>query len=247
MNGKIYLVGIGPGGPENITPKALDKLKRVSVVIGHQKPLNSIKALINGKEIIARDMTPIERARLAIEEAERGRDVAIVSIGDPGVYAIGSTFLNYIKENGLSVPVEVIPGITLANIAASLLGCPLGHDFATISLADLATEWDAIKRRLESAASSDFVIALYNPRGRVEDDRLRESLDTLMTFRKATTPVGIVTNAAGDDERVQITTLGQVSADEIDINAMLIIGNSETLVYDGKMITPRKYKEGVGY
>jgi len=247
MNGKVYLVGIGPGSLDNMTSRAVDRLKEMSVVIGHKTCLDNIGKFITGKEIISGDMTPNERARLAVDRALGGKDVALVSTGDPGIYAIASTFFVYLKEKGMSVPVEVIPGVTAANVAAALLGSPLGYDFAAISLADLATNWSAVKKRLESAAESNFVIALYNPKGKVGDRRLKESIITLMTYRKADTPVGIVTNATAEDEKVQITNLGEVSAYDIDTEAILIIGNSETFVFNGKMITPRAYKEGVGY
>lgn len=145
------------------------------------------------------------------------------------------------------VEVEVIPGVMVASAASALLGSPMGHDFAVISLADLATQWSAIKRRLESAAESDFVVVLYNPKGKVGDKRVKEALETLMTYRKAATPVGIATNATTESEKVKITTLAEVSGYDIDTDTIVIVGNSETFVFNGKMVTPRGYKKGVGY
>ncbi len=247
MAGKVYLVGIGPGSRDNMTPRAVDRLGKVEVIIGHKACLDLVGKFIAGKEIVLEEMTPIERAGIAVDKALEGRDVALVSTGDPGIYAIASTFFSYLKEKGLRVPVEVIPGVTVANAAAALLGSPLGHDFAVISLADLATPWSAIKRRLESAASSDFVVVLYNPKGRVGDRRVRKAVATLMSYRKATTPVGITTSATTEQEKVRITTLGEVSGYSIDTETILIVGNSETFVSDGRMVTPRGYKRGLGY
>ena len=247
MYGKVYLVGIGPGSRDHMTHKAVDTLGKVSVVIGHKSHLNLVKGLITGKETIPGDMTPIERARIAVEKTLEGKDVAVVSTGDPGIYAIASTFFGYLREKGIRVPVEIITGVPVANAAAALLGSPLGHDFAVISLADLATPWATIKRRLEAATEADFVIVLYNPKGKAGDRRVKEATKTLMIYRKPTTPVGIITNATGEGERAQIITLGEVSPYHIDTETILIIGNSETFVFQGRMITPRGYKEGVGY
>ena len=247
MSGRVYLVGIGPGSQDNMTPKAMNTLKNVQVVIGHEACLGLVRKFITGREIVISEMTPVERAEIAVEKAREGKDVALVSTGDTGIYAIASTFFSYLKDKGLRVEVEVIPGVTVASAAAAILGSPLGHDFAVISLADLATKWSAIKRRLESAAKSDFVVVLYNPKGKVGDKRVKEALETLMTYRKAATPVGIVTNATTESEKVKITTLAEVSGYDIDTDTIVIVGNSETFVFNGKMVTPRGYKKGVGY
>ena len=247
MNGTVYLVGIGPGSQDYITPRAVSTLKNVLVIIGHQACLDLIADFTAGKEIISADLTPVQRAEIAVAQAFAGKDVAIVSTGDPGTYAIASTFFSYVTGKEIKVPVEVIPGVTVANAAASLLGSPLGHDFAVISLADLATPWKDTKRRLESAAEADFVIVLYNPKGKAGDQRIKEAIAILMNHRKTTTPVGIVTSASGEDEKVQINTLGELSGSDIETKTIVIIGNSETFVFDERMITPRKYKNGVGY
>ncbi len=247
MNGKIYLVGIGPGSQDNITPRAANALKNIQVAIGHKDCLDLVWRFIVGKEIIASEMSPVERAEVAVKKAQQGKDVALVSTGDTGIYAIASTFFSYLREKGLKVEVEVIPGVTVASAAAALLGSPLGHDFAVISLADLATRWSAIKKRLESAAESDFVIVLYNPRGKVGDKRLKETIDILLRYREAATPVGIVTSATTEREKFLITTLGEVSGQDIDTDTIVIVGNSETFVFNGRMVTPRGYIKGVGY
>ena len=254
--GKVFLVGIGPGSPDNMTPRAVSTLHNVPVIVGHRDCIALIADSIAGKEIIAEDLTPLERAEIAVAQALAGKDVAIVTTGDPGIYAIASTFFSYLKENEIRVHVEVIPGVTAVHMAAALLGSPLGHDFAVISLADMATSWDEIKRRLQSAASAGFVIALYKPIGKAGSRRLKEAIAILMNYGKTSTPVGIVTNTnglsgtarqAGEAEKVRITTLGAVLRYPISIQTILIIGNSVTYVFDGRMITPREYKRGVGY
>jgi precorrin-3B C17-methyltransferase len=247
MNGRIYLVGVGPGSRENITPRAAKVLKNVQVIIGHKACLDLLWKLVIGKEVVAGEMTPIERAAMAVEKARQGRDVAVVSSGDIGIYAFASTFFSYLRDKGLKLEVEVIPGVTVASAAAALLGSPLGHDFATISLADQATSWSDIKRRLISAAESDFVVVLYNPRGKIGSKRVAESVKILLNYGQAATPVGIVTSASTGQEKVIITTLGEVPVGEIETDTIVIIGNSETYIYNGRMITPRDYLKGVGY
>jgi len=247
ISGRVYLVGIGPGSRDNMTPRAVSTLQNVQVIIGHEDCLGLVIELITGKEIITSEMTPVERAEIAVEKAREGKDVALVSTGDTGIYAIASTFFSYLRDTGVSLEVEIIPGVTVASAAAALLGSPLGHDFAVVSLADLATQWSAIRRRLESAAASDFVVVLYNPKGKVGDKRLKEAFETLMNYRKAATPVGIVTGAVTEKEMVLITTLEEVSGYDIDTDTLVIVGNSETFVFNGKMVTPRGYIKGVGY
>ena len=247
MRGKIYLVGVGPGSQDDITPRAAKVLKNVQVIIGHKVCLDLLWKYVIGKEIVAAEMTPVERAAMAVEKARQGRDVAVVSSGDIGIYAFASTFFCYLRDNELKAEVEVIPGVTVASAAAALLGSPLGCDFAAISLADQAAEWSRIKKRLISAIESDFVIILYNPIGKVGSKRVAEAIRILLKHRQAATPVGIVTSATTGQEKVTITTLGEVSVGQIETDTMVIIGNSETYVYNGWIVTPRGYVEGLGY
>jgi precorrin-3B C17-methyltransferase len=249
MTGKVYLVGIGPGGRGDMTLRAVETLEGVPTVIGHKYCLGLLGDIVAGKEIIADEMTPIERSRIAAERALAGEDVAIVTVGDPGIYAIASTFLGYLLAQDIKLEVEVIPGVAVANAAAALLGSPLGNDFAAVSLADQANRWDDTLRRLEAAAEADFVVVVYNPQGKLQDDaRLREALAVLMKHRAKSTPVGIVTNASLAEQKIQITTLGRTPDCCIDAHkSILIVGNSRTVVYDNKMFTRRDYIEGVGY
>ncbi len=251
VSGKVYLVGIGPGSPEYMTPRAVCALNDVAVIIGHKACIGLITGFIRGKDIIAEDMTPVERTKIAVEQALTGKDVAIVTTGDPGIYAIASTFFSYLIKEELKIPVEVVPGVAAINAAAALLGAPLGADFAVISLTDMAIPWTNIKKRLESAAGGGFVIALYNPKGKAsftcEGRRLKEAVAILLRYIKVSTPVGIVTDATGETESVQITALGEVLHYNIGTQTILIIGNAETRVFNGRMITPRAYREGMGY
>jgi len=245
--GKIYLVGIGPGDSDSMTAGVKKVLKNVQVVIGHKDCLDLLWKSVVGKEIIAEKMTPVERAEIAVKKAQEGRDVAIVSTGDSGVYAIASTFFSYLKDNAIDLEVEVVPGVTVASAAAALLGSPLGHDFAVISLADQATEWEATKKRLQAAAEADFVVVLYNPIGKVGDERLGEAAAILSGHRQSDTPVGIVSNIAALQQKAFIITLGELSGCAVETDSSIIIGNAQTFVYNGWMITPRGYIEGVGY
>ena len=256
MTATVYLIGLGPGSWQNMTPRSISTLSNVSVIIGHKTSLDLIACLessdgranfINGKEIIVQDLSPLQRADIAIAKVLAGKNVAIVTAGDPGIYAIASTFFNYLKKKQIKIPVEVVPGVPAANVAAALLGAPLGRDFATLSLSDRATPWEGIKRRLKAAASADFVVVLYNPKSQSGNYRLNKAVDILKNYNKAGTPVGVVTNATGHGENIQITTLGEVLNYPIEEQTILIFGNSETYVFDGRMVTPRQYRKGVGY
>lgn len=247
MEGKIYLVGVGPGSHEDVTPRAAKTLKNAQVIIGHKTCLDQLWKIVIGKEVVADEMTPLERAAITVEKAEQGKNVAVVSSGDIGIFAFASTFFSYLKDNGLKLKVEVIPGLTVASAAGALLGSPLGHDFATISLADQATVWDNIKKRITFAAKADFVVVLYNPMGKVGIERIVEATNILLDYRQPDTPVGVVTSATIGQERVNISTLGNLSVKEIEADTIVIIGNSKTYVYDGRMVTPRGYIKGVGY
>jgi precorrin-3B C17-methyltransferase len=245
--GKVFLVGLGPGPLNEITPRAVDRLSKVAVVIGHRNYLELIKKYITAKQVISEEMTPVERSELAVKTALKGKDVALVSIGDPGIFAIASTFFNYIAKKKISVNVEVVPGITMTNSVAAVLGSPIGQDFAVISLSDQARPWNTIKKRLESVAQSDFVIVIYNPIGKVGIRRLKETIAILMEYRKDVTPVGVVSETDGKENTVEILTLNRLLQHKINENSTLVIGNSESYTFHEWMITPRNYKKGVGY
>jgi precorrin-3B C17-methyltransferase len=245
--GKVFLVGLGPGPLDEITPRAIDRLSKAEVVIGHRNYLELIKKYTIFKQVISGEMTPVERCELAVKTALEGKDIALVSIGDPGIFAIAGTFFNYIAKHNISIAVEVVPGITMTNSAAALLGSPIGYDFAVISLSDRARPWSMVKKRLESVAQSDFVIVIYNPIGKVGIRRLKEAINLLMKYRKDVTPVGIVSEMDGKENTVEILTLNHVLGHIINENSTIVIGNSDSYTFHEWIITPRNYKKGVGY
>lgn len=247
MSATVYLVGIGPGQAELVTPEALKAIGKVSVAIGQPECLALVEALTRGKEVIAGRQSPLERSRLAVEKAQAGQDVAIISSGDPGVYAIAATFLDYLRENNITLDVKVVPGVGLAGYAASRLGAPLGNDYASITLTDQGTSWLVIRKRLEAAASADFVIVIYNPFGKLGPSRLQETLKIIGQHRPAQTPVGVLSKAATPDEKAGLSTLEKLDVSALPTDTLLIIGNSQSYVRSGKMVTPRLYREGVGY
>jgi len=247
MNGTVYMVGLGPGRAGLITPEALGVIQKVPVAIGQPECLDLIEKLISGKEIFFERQSPLERSRLAVEKARSGKDVAVVSLGDPGTFAIASTFLGYLKDNHISLDVRIIPGLNLASYSASLLGAPLGNDWASITLTDQGIPWEVTRRRLEVAAEADFVIVIYNPIGKLGPSRLKEMLGIISGFRTAETPVGLVSHAASPDEKIILTTVAAMEGIIIPVDTIVIIGNSQSYVREGKFNTPRFYKEGIGY
>ncbi len=247
MSAKVYLIGIGPGQADLITPEATEAIGRASVIIGHPECLALVGNLTGGKEVISDRRSPVERSQLAAEKAQAGGEVAIISSGDPGIYAIAGTFLDYLKNNNIELDVKVIPGVGLAGYAAARLGAPLGNDFASITLTDQGTPWSVICKRLEAAAAADFVIVIYNPFGKLGPSRLLEAMHILAEFRKPQTPVGVLSEAATPAEAAQVTTIDKLSISSLPVDTLLIIGNSHSYIYDGKMITPRFYQQGVGY
>ena len=247
MTGTVFLVGLGFGGIAYLTPEAHAVLKRVEVIVGHESSLRCLKRIIKGKEIMVPNHNPLERSRLAVSCAREGRDVAIASAGHPGIYAIASTFYGYLRENDLDIPVVVIPGLTMGDYAAARLGSPLGADHAVISLADRAGAWRNTKAALTAALAADFVIVVYNPRGKLGSHRLKRVLTLVLLARSGETPVGLVTNAGSRLEKVGVTSVATLDAGDVKVNSLLVIGNRSSFIYQGKMITPRTYLPGLGY
>ena len=228
-----------------MTPKALRAIESAEVVAGYNTYIRLIEKILGGKKIIGRAMMQeIERSHLAIEEASKGRNVAVISSGDAGVYGMAGLVLEMIldlpEENRPQF--EIIAGVSAVNAAAAILGAPLMHDFAIISLSDLMTSWELIKNRVRSAAQSDFVIALYNPKSKRRVNQLAEVQKILLQFREKNTPVGIVTNAGRDGESKIISTLENFIQEDVNMFSLVIIGNSQTFVKEGFMLTPRGYK-----
>jgi precorrin-3B C17-methyltransferase len=187
----------------------------------------------------------IDRCRKAVELALSGKRVSVVSGGDPGIYAMAGLVFEILRAEeqklASALPVEIIPGISALNAAAALLGAPLMHDFVSISLSDRLTPWDIIEKRLNAAAMADFVIVIYNPKSKGRVEHFSRAVEIIRRYRKSETPVGIVKAAMRASERVAIATLEEVLCDEIDMQTTVIIGNSGTFVWNGRMITPRGY------
>lgn len=235
---KVYVVGIGPGGMEHMTLKALEVIKKSEVIVGYTFYIELIKDLTAGKRVIKTGMKgEIERCRMALEEAAKGFDTCIISTGDSGLYGMAGPIL----ELAEGIEVEIIPGVTSSFCAAAEAGAPIMHDFCTISLSDLLTPWDMIRKRLHAAASADFVIALYNPKSKGRPKNINEAIGIIAQYKGSKTPVALVRNAGREGSGKRIVTLDAVDYDFIDMMTVVIIGNSNTYIKDGKMITPRGY------
>lgn len=216
--------------------------------MGYIRYVGLIEHLAAGKEVYTNGMTfEVERCRQALEYASSGKAVSVISSGDSGIYGMAGLILQLSSEykGKADINIEVIPGVPAFVSAASILGAPLMHDFASISLSDLLTDWDKIEERVEMAARGDFVIILYNPKSSKRVEGLPKAVDIAGRHRKASTPVGLVRNATREGEEAVITTLGDINKyyDRIDMLSIVIIGNSTTLIDAGRMITPRGYKD----
>ncbi len=245
--GAIYIVGTGPGSIEHLTPRAFQAIRRSDVIVGYPTYLNLIRGLIAGKEIVSTGMArEIDRCTKAIDLARKGKRVSVISGGDPGIYAMAGLIFDLLRENKVPLPesvsVEVIPGISALNACAARLGAPLMHDFAVISLSDRLTPWETIARRLDAAAGTDFVIVLYNPKSASRRRHIRKAQEIVLRHRPGSTPVGIVKGATRQDEAVILSDLDSMPFHEIDMQTTVIIGNSQSVVWNGRMITPRGYE-----
>ena len=238
--GRLALVGLGPGARDLLTPRAVTELRRASVVAGLDQYLDQVQDLLRpGTRVLSSGLgAEEERARAAVTEAQRGHAVALVGSGDAGVYSMASPALSLAGED---IDVVTVPGITANLAAAALLGAPLGHDHAVISLSDLNTPWKMIERRVRAAADGDFVVTFYNPRSRARDWQLRAALDLLGAHRPASTPAAIIRNANRPGQLVTVTTLGQLDTAAVDMLSLVLVGCSTTQVVAGRMVTPRGY------
>lgn len=244
--GTLAIVGIGPGAADLLTPRARRALASASLVVGYRPYVDQVRRFLRpGTEVSATGMgTEEDRARLAITEAREGRAVALVAGGDPAIYAMASPTLELGTEG---IDVEIVPGVTAELAASAILGAPLGHDHATISLSDLHTDWAIIERRLQAAAEGDFVVSLYNPRSRKRTEHLPRALAILAVHRPPTTPVAVVQDASRPDESHRVATLATFDPEWVDMHAIVIVGSSTTRMVptgtgDRFMVTPRDYQ-----
>ncbi len=240
----IYVVGTGPGGCKGMTEEARAALSRSQVIIGYKTYLDQIKELIQDKEVISSSMMQeIDRCERTFQLADCGKTVAIVSGGDAGIYAMAGLILEMASTRNNPPEIKVIAGVAALNACAAKLGAPLMHDFASISLSDLLTPWEMIEKRLQCAAEGDFVVVIYNPKSKKRAEQIRIARKILLNSRDGSTPVGIVTAAGRDNEKVVITDLDSFLSCEINMQSTVIVGNSTTFVWNGYMITPRGYKD----
>ena len=243
-------MGLGPGDPALTAPLATDALSRAQVVAGYSTYLDLVPpGLLAGKQLISTGMTgEVERCVMAIESALSGKDTVVVSGGDAGVYGMAGLVLELLEQRELLdvVELEVVPGIPALNGAAALLGAPLTHDFACVSLSDLLTPWELIKKRLDFAAAADFVLVLYNPRSRRRSGLLAQAFEIIGKHRSPQTPVGIVRQAWRAGQTVRIDTLSSVDPQAVDMLTIVIVGNSQTRIAGQKMLTPRGYSQKYG-
>lgn len=236
---KLYVIGIGPGGRDHMTYKAVEAIKKSEVIVGYTPYIEYLGQLVDGKELFSTGMKgEIERCKKAIQLVREGKTTAIVSTGDAGLYGMAGPILELAKD----IEVQIVPGVTAAFSAAAELGAPIMHDYASISLSDLMTPWEVILNRVESAGKADFVVAIYNPKSKGRKDHLSQSIDILLKYRDAKTPVGIVKNSGRAGREMTITTLDSIDYEKVDMLTVLIIGNSNTYIENSKMITPRGYK-----
>jgi cobalt-precorrin 5A hydrolase/precorrin-3B C17-methyltransferase len=242
--GSLGIVGLGPGSAAHRTPEAARAVRHADVVVGLDSYVEQCADLLTPGHDVRRFPigAEIERVRLALELAAGGRRVVLVCSGDAGVYAMASPALELAgSDRYRGVEISVVPGVTASLAAAALLGAPLGHDHLVISLSDLLTPWEVIENRVRAAAECDLVLVVYNPRSLRRTWQIEKARALLLEHRSAETPVGVVTNAARPDQRVELTTLGGLDCDSVNMTTCLVIGSSLTRVVAGRMVTPRGY------
>jgi precorrin-3B C17-methyltransferase len=247
------VVSLGPGFPEYIIPQAKAALDAAQVVAGYRTYIELIEPFLTHQEVLATGMkAEVKRCQAAIDRALAGARVALVSSGDAGIYGMAGLVLEICAARGLKVGppeeagevdfhLELIPGVPALAAAAALLGAPLMHDFTAISLSDLLTPWEIIQKRVELAAAGDLVIVLYNPKSKKRDWQLGAVRDLLLKVKDPATPVGIVSRAMREGQEVVVTTLEDMLKHPVDMQTVVIVGNSQTFAYGQYMVTPRGY------
>ena len=244
--GKIIIAGIGPGSKEDITPAVLEAVREADVIVGYKYYFQFIEPYVKeGCECIDTGMKKErERADQAFDMAKQGKTVVVISSGDAGIYGMAPLIYEMKRESLSDIEVEALPGISAFQKAASLLGAPIGHDMCIISLSDLMTPWEVIERRINAAAEGDFVTAIYNPKSHGRYWQLYRLQELFLKYRSKETPVGYVRQAGREEQEIKATTLEAFDAEDIDMFTVIIIGNSQSYICDGKIITPRGYFRG---
>ena len=239
---KIYVTGLGPGAADQMTIRAKKVLEKCPVIIGYTVYIDLIREEFPDKTFLSTPMRKeADRCRMAFEEAQKGRDVAMVCSGDSGIYGMAGLICEIGKDYP-DVGIEIVPGITAASGGAAVLGAPLMHDFAVISLSDLLTPWDKIEKRIRAAAEADFVLCIYNPSSKKRADYLRKACGMILEYRNPETVCGIVRNIGRDGETYEILSLERLKDTQVDMFTTVFIGNSNTMELNGRMVTPRGYK-----
>lgn len=238
----LNVVGIGPGAWNKMTIEAAEALQCSDTIIGYTVYIDLVKEHLPGKEFLSTPMKKeVERCVMAFEEAEKGKTVSMVCSGDAGVYGM-SGLMYEVGERYPDVKLRIIPGVTAALGGGAVLGAPLIHDFCLISLSDLLTPMEKIEKRLQAAAGADFCIVLYNPSSHKRKDYLQKACDILLKYRKPDNVCGIVENIGREGETARVMTLGELRDTDVNMFTTVFIGNSQTKNLDGKMVTPRGYK-----
>lgn len=236
--GKLYVIGIGPGGLEHMTLRAKDAIEESNIIIGYNKYIDMIKPLVENKELFSTGMRGEEaRCRKALELSKEDNTVALISTGDSGIYGMAGLILQMQKDEN----VEIITGVTASSAAGSVVGAPLMHDNCNISLSDLMTPYELIKKRVRNAADADMIISLYNPRSKGRPHYLREAIEIIKEYRDLNTPVAVVRHALRDGQEYKLFNLENFDEEVVDMFSIVIVGNSQSFVKEGKFITPRGY------
>ena len=242
----LKVVGMGPGELRAASSEAVAAVEEAQVVVGYSTYLRPLGRLLEGREVVASSMMKeVERCRIALERAAAGERVALISGGDAGIYGMAGLVLELCRERGLvpgrHLSLEVIPGIPALSAGAALLGAPLMHDFAVVSLSDLLTPWEVIERRIEGAAAADFVLVIYNPRSRRRQWQLGRAREVILRHRSPETPVGMVKRAYREGQEVVVSSLAELPEEAVDMQTILFVGNSRSWSWQGLMVTPRGY------
>ncbi|MBX8937378.1 precorrin-3B C(17)-methyltransferase [Enterococcus gilvus] len=239
----LYVVGLGPGEKGKMSLEAIEVIKKVDVIVGYTTYIRLIKELIGEKVLVSTGMKQeIDRCKKAIEIAREGKDVAVISSGDAGVYGMAGLILELTSQMNDEIAVKVVPGITASIAGAALLGAPLMNDFCHISLSDLMTPWEMIEKRLHAAASADFVICLYNPRSKGRPNHLAKALEIIQQYKTKDTIIGLAKDVGRKEEEAILTSIADLDETKVDMTTVVLVGNKETYISDNRMITPRGYQ-----
>ena len=242
-------MSLGPGDSDHLTPAAEKAIMNSELVVGYRTYVELIRPILGDQKIVATGMRQeLDRVTLALDEARKGKTVALVSSGDAGVYGMAGLVLEGCRAKKIplapkpkGLQLTFIPGVPAFAAAGSLLGAPLMHDFAAVSLSDLLTPWEVIEKRLRMVGEADFVVAIYNPKSKKRDWQIGRAREILLKFRPGSTPVGIVSRASREAEKITLTDLANMLSYPIDMQTVIIVGNSRTFTYESFMVTPRGY------